>query len=397
MDKKTIAVIFGGKSLEHDVSVLSALHVIQSIDYSKYNVIPVYISIYKEWFFGEELLNKKNYPFNENFKRKVKQVTLSMEKHNRPRFDFIKKGVLKKKEFVEFDIIFPVLHGGDGENGNLQGLFESLSIPYAGPRVLANAIGMDKPIQKKLFSSLGVPVLPDFVIKKPYLKQGDVIDTANLIQNLDLDFEYPVCVKPAKLGSSVGVYKAKNKKDVDAAVLNLFKIDNKVIIEPFIEDMKEYNVSVTNCFGDLQTSAIEKPIREEDTLSFKEKYLKGKKSKLEGGGEPSGMVAMTREFNPKDLKEKHKKIIIESAKKIFNLIDGTGAYRVDFYLDKKKDEIYLTEINTIPGSLAYYLWEKAEKPIIFTDYLTALIEEGFREYKYNQKDIDLANSKSAIF
>jgi D-alanine-D-alanine ligase len=394
-ERKVIAVLFGGNSFEHDVSVLSAINAIEAFDYSKYQVIPIYISFNGNWYFGKELLNRKNYPFGPNLEKKVDQVILSTFNSKRPRFDIVKKGLFSSKKHIEFDLAFPIMHGGNGENGNLQGLLETLEIPYAGPRIKANAICMDKPLQKRLFSSVGVPVLKDWIIRKPYLKKGEMFDIAKLVD--DIKAEYPLCAKPANLGSSVGLHKVKNKDELKAAVLDIFRIDNKVLLEPFIEDMTEYNVSVSKMFGKPMASVIEKPLREEDVLSFEEKYLKGKKDNKLGPNAAAGMVAMSREFDPKDLSKAEKRIITESAMKIFDLVDGSGAFRVDFYKDNKKGEIYLTEVNTIPGSLAYYLWEKAEKSFTFTEFLSHMAEEGFEEYYRKNKDFDLKSSKCSIF
>lgn len=393
--KKVVAVFFGGKSAEHDVSVLTGLQIINAIDSTKYIPVPVYISQENNWYCGKELLDRKNYPLSNEIKEKLNKVQLHVGNNSKGRPSLSSKSVFFSfhKKNIEFDIAIPSIHGTTGEDGILQGLFEMASIPYIGYRVLGAAACMDKYFAKQLFKSIGIPVLDCQVIERPF--ENKFFDVKSLIKNINVKF--PACVKPRNLGSSIGVHYVKSEEGLSSAALDVFKLDTSVIIEPFIEDLIEYNVAVTKAFGEIRVSAIERPFSKSEILDFKNKYLaNGDMDTKLSVPFDAGLDSATREINPPELTIKQKKSICEWAKMAFEIVNGLGTSRFDFFYDKKTKNIFLCEINPFPGSLAYYLWEAAEPKVTFTELLTAVIEEGINEYQ-KTRIVDPKIAKSNIF
>ncbi len=382
--KKTIAVIFGGRSAEHDVSVISALQTLEAIDTTKYTPLAVYIDPKGQWFIGDALFERQSYPLTPAIKN-CDKVELALSEST-----LAGKGILKSKEkslfhkekTFTFDIAFPVLHGTNGEDGAFQGLMEMANIPYAGLRLNASTLLMDKLQAKRFFNSLGVPVLPAEIIKKP--QTDGFIDVASLTKNMEII--YPVCAKPNNLGSSIGVHKCNNETELQTALLDIFKLDDSVIIEPFIHALVEYNVAVKRSeTGTPHTSAIEKPIAKGDLLDFAAKYKSASGENKTSGSKLSvrlsqGMVQATREFAPKSLSKENESLIKETAELVFDQLNGTGAPRFDFYGNAETGEVWLNEVNPMPGSYGYFLWEAAQDPVGFTQLTTDLIEEALTKH-----------------
>ena len=396
MNKTKVAVLFGGQSVEHDVSILTGLQIIEAMDSTKYEPLPIYIDRDGRWWHGVELLQRKNYHFSKATKDKLKQVELSIGEDfgDKPFFKIKNKFVFAKPKRLYFDIAFFAFHGEIGEDGRLQGVFETARIPYVGPRVLAASVFMNKSIAKAVFRNHNISVLPEVVIKKPSTE--DFIDIKKITQDLKISF--PACVKPCNLGSSICVHKVENIEELHAALLVIFKVDQEAIIEPFVNNLVEYNIAVTKAFGDEITfSAIERPIRDGNLLSFHDKYLAqgGIDSKL-SAPVSEGMASLSRELNPK-LEPKQEQIIRDSAKKAFECVSGTGVSRIDFLCDAKTGVLWLNEVNPIPGSLAYFLWEACTPKIGFTALVDALIQEGFLEKRKLTRSIDLKSVNSVVF
>jgi D-alanine-D-alanine ligase len=397
MDKKVVAVLFGGVAVEHDVSILTGLQIIEAMDTTKYVAIPIYIDQQGKWWSGKELLDRKNYHFSRKTKNKLQQLELSVGYvfNERPFFNIKSKNILLGNKKIYFDIALLAFHGDFGEDGHIQGIFENAKIPYTGTRLLASAVYMNKIVAKKLFKSIGIPVLPDIILKKP--TNINILDINKITKDLEISF--PVCAKPCNLGSSVGVYKVENQQELHTAILNIFKIDKEIIIEPFVENLVEYDVSVTKALNEETTlSAIEKPIRDSSLLNFNDKYLSqgGIETKL-SMSITEGMASATRVLHPEDLSKKQEQIIIDSATKAFEIVGGCGAPRLDFLCNEKTKEIWLNEINPLPGALAYYLWEARTPKINFTKLVDALIKEGFLEHKKAYKTFSLHDIQSSIF
>jgi D-alanine-D-alanine ligase len=392
MSKLTIAVFFGSKSFEHDISILTGLEVCQMLDFDRFDVIPIYIDIKNNMWTGEQLLKPTFYPLNKRKKRLLTKISVLVGEE-KPTLRATKVGIIfSKSKNINFDVAFLALHGEYGENGMIQGMCELGGIPYTGCRALPSGVAMDKVISKTIAKSVGVPVLDDIVIRRK--TNGEFFDIDKLTDAVE--FPFPVIVKPTSLGSSVGVSKANNKDELNASVLEVFALGEDAMVEPFIENLEEYNVSVTKAFGGKTTpSVIERPIRKGASfLGFVEKYLSnGTKGGSKSGGSKlgfsparTGFISMTREFNPTGLGATQSVQLKEWAIKVFDAIGCNGVVRVDFLSNSKNGEFYFGELNTIPGSMSYYLWEASEPSYSYTDLLSSLVDEAIELNKSKKGD-----------
>lgn len=377
--KKTIAVFFGGRSPEHDVSVVSALQVMQAVDSTKYDTIPVYITPDGKWLTGDILRKRENYLLDKNGLKETQDVSLDVTVQDSTG----KRGVLLPKKGglfgggkpISFDVALPVFHGLFGEDGQIQGLFELAGVPYCGMRTMASAILMDKVATKRILKALDIPHLPYAILRRP--DEGYLIPKGQL-EELVSDIGFPCIIKPSHLGSSIGVAKCENVDEIHACLPGIFEYDDAAIVEPLVKNLVEYNVSAFRVEGEVRTSAIERPKATDELLDFKQKYLSGgdNKSGTKTPGQSSeGMLSLTRELNPKLDKQMESNIRAWS-RAMFIGVEGTGAPRIDYMCDSKSGEVWLNEVNPCPGSYGYFLWEAAEQPLLFSEFISLLIEEA---------------------
>ncbi|WP_417459455.1 D-alanine--D-alanine ligase [Kordiimonas sp.] len=401
--KKVIAVIFGGRSVEHDVSVLTGLQFLEALDPGKYEGLPIYVDPLGQWWTGQALTKRSNYPIADEPKGLTQvMLDLATPANGRPQLIAFSKGLMgEKRTTIPFDLIVPAIHGSNGEDGTLQGLLEFADIPYAGCRTLGAAGTMNKVFAKRIAASGGIKVLSELSLARP--KKGTFLDPAVLETQLRETFgeiTFPYIVKPCNLGSSVGVGKANDMDSLIAALMTAFRMDAEVIVEPFVSNLVEYNIAVRrSADGKTQTSAIERPLRDAELLDFKNKYLAGGTPggpKLDTG--PSeGMASLNRVLNPDELSGAQSEFIHGSAAGIFDLLQLAGSVRVDFLCDGNTGELWLNEVNTIPGSFAYFLWEAAAEPLSFLALSSEIIEEGFRLSGARLGDTNTATGGATIF
>jgi D-alanine-D-alanine ligase len=382
--KKNLAVFFGGPSVEHEVSVISGIQAYNNADLKKYNKIAVYWAR-DGYFYVPKQINKdvsKIGDFKEQFKalfRDKIRVTPDLRS-----LKMTQTGLSISEKFITVDLILPVFHGTAGEDGSVQGLFEIMKVPYCFSDVTASAIGIDKIIFKSMMQTNDIPVL-DFttMIKNKVTKISNIKS------------EYPLIAKPARLGSSIGVNKVNNEKELKEALAVIFELDTKAIIEPYLQDMMEVNCAVLGSSIDpdnIKTSVCEQPLTKDEILTFQDKYLRGGKgAKGAKSTKASGMASLDRRI-PADISKDLEKFIRETAKKIFEVCGCSGTIRVDFMIDKLTNKIYVTEINTIPGSLSFYLWEASG--ISFSELIDRLIE--IAEYEFNLKNSLLRSYESSL-
>ncbi len=383
LNKKKIAVFFGGRSPEHDVSVITGLQVLQAIDQGKFDAFPVYVAPNGSWYVGDILRERKNYLLDDDALRQVSEVTLDVSAARGGVLIPKKSPLIGTAKSIEFDVAVPAFHGLFGEDGGFQGLFELANVPYVGMRSKASAVLMDKVTTKYLLKALDVPALPFAVLKRP--DQGYLIAEDKLTELLK-DVGFPCIIKPSHLGSSIGVAKANNVSEVKACLPAVFEYDDAAIAEPFVQNLVEYNVSISKSTGCIKTSAIERPKTTDELLDFKQKYSSGgdDKSGNKLGNKTfspasEGMLSLTRDINPKLPKEMEGNIR-KWAVDMFVAIDGTGAPRIDFIGNSKSGEIWMNEVNPCPGSFGYFLWEASKENVVFfTDFLSNLIAEAFAE------------------
>lgn len=353
MGKLQLGVFFGSRTCEHDVSIISAVQLMRAADSEKYNVIPVYISKQGEWYTGEALKDIASYtPFDAGRNGIVRinpDITAGSGALTRIEHG---KGILgRDKEVVvaRLDCVIPVFHGMHGEDGTVQGLLELCNLPYSSSGVGASAIGMDKVYMKQFFRGAGFPVLPDCW----FLRRQWERDAAKVMDAIEAQLPYPVFVKPASLGSSIGVSCAKDRAGLEEALGLAFDFDRKVLVEQGLNKPLELNCSVLGYDGEAQASEIEMPVSSGDLLSYLDKYG--------ASGGSKGMASLKRvlpaPIEPA-LREKIQKLSVD----IFCNMDCKGVVRIDYMYDASSDGLYITEINTLPGSMAFYLWEASGLP-----------------------------------
>ena len=358
--KTNVAVFFGGRSVEHEISVISALQAINAFDKSKYNIIPVYITKQGRWVTGQELLDISNYKDMKSLEARCEEVYMRPEYGD---FNLYKAnvggGLFGKKNpiYEELHVAIPVLHGSHGEDGMFEGLLETIGIPFAGCDTLSSANGMDKITMKMILRAEDIPVV-DYVwfTDKEWGSKRE-----ELIAKIESKLGYPVIVKPANLGSSVGIGKATDRQSLIEKVDNAEKFSQRIIVEHMIQDMMEINCSVLGDADDHQSSVCEEPISKGDFLSYNEKY---------GGGAKAGMQASEKRI-PADIPQEMSETIRHMAGETFRVLSCHGVSRIDVMVDRHDNKIYVNEINTIPGSLSYYLWE--ESGISFSSLMDKLV------------------------
>lgn len=347
--RTNVAVFFGGRSVEHEISVISASQAMHAINREKYNVIPVYISKQGKWYTGEKLFDIANYRDMNTLVKNCEEVFM------RPEFGDYNLYRAKTKLFgsniyAAIDVVIPALHGTNGEDGIFEGVLETIGIPYAGCNTVSSANGMDKITMKMILKECGIPVV-DYVwfTDKQWYKQKDT-----LIKKIENQIGYPVIVKPANLGSSVGISRATNRESLIESIETAEKYSARIIVEDMVENLKEINCSVLGDCNDYQTSTLEEPIKTGEFLSYEDKYMGGTKS-------AKGMQASQKRI-PADLSKELTERIQFLAGETFRVLSCHGVSRVDFMVDDDTQNVYVNEINTIPGSLSFYLWEATGIP-----------------------------------
>jgi D-alanine-D-alanine ligase len=362
--KMQVAVFFGGRSVEHEVSVITGMQVAAALDRHKYDVIPVYIAKDGAMYTGPGFEKLENYRDIPAMLENGRQVCLTRS-GGRVALHPTAKKLFGGDKTVYIDIAVPAVHGTFGEDGSLQGLFEMAGLPYIGCDVLSSAHCMDKPAAKALLRAYGLPVLDDLVLEADkYNKSPEVVMNA-----LETHYPYPVMIKPANLGSSVGISRADNRERLQAALELAFTFSHRVLIETALIHMREINCAVLGDNTGARASVCEEPVMTENYLSYRDKYQSGGK-----GGKQSGMSGQKR-IIPADITEEKNAEIQKLAVKAFQCLGCSGVVRIDFLWDTLKDDFYVNELNTIPGSLAFYLWEKTGLP--FDKLLDELIELAF--------------------
>lgn len=374
----TVAVIFGGRSVEHDVSVVTGNQIIRALDPKRYQAIPVYINRDGNWYSGEPLLELDNYKDEITSYKGVYQVVLSPSTRHHGLIVNPLVGRFQKNELKRVDIVFPAIHGSHGEDGTLQGLFELADVPYVGCGVLASAVSNDKAITKQVLRQNNVPVVSDIVIyRSEWLDNPEAI-----IERIKQELGFPVFVKPVTLGSSIGVGRADNDVILRASIDVAANFDRRIMIEGAITNGKEINCSVMGIDDKLQASVLEQPVSWDEFLTYEEKYMRG----------DEGMKSAER-IIPAPISDEMTTEIQNLAKSAFKAVDGRGIARIDFLIDEN-DQIYLNEINTLPGSLSFYLWnENGMSSSEVVDHLIKLARDAHAEKRRSSFDYqtDLIN------
>ena len=362
--KIKLGVIFGGVSVEHEVSVITAIQAMESIDAQKYEIIPIYIDKSGVWYSGAMLRDIKIYSDMDLLKRYAKEVVL----YKRDGLFYLqnKRGIFKK-DVCELDMCFPIMHGTYGEDGNLQGYLETVGIPYCEADTYSAVVGQDKVFMKQIWKNSDVPVVKfDWFFDTDYNKNPDKI-----IERLE-KIGYPLIVKPARLGSSVGIKVCKNRVELIDAISDAINYDSKILVEEVVENLVEVNISVLGNYQKQSLSVIEEVGSKNSFLTYEDKYIGGSKG-------PSKGMASAKRIIPARISSKLQKEVNDIAIKAFRSLNSLGVVRIDFLIDSKNEKVYANEINSIPGSLSFYLWEKTDKD--YQELLDDILNIGIRTYK----------------
>ena len=369
-----VGVIFGGETVEHEVSIISAIQAMNKMDEEKYEIVPIYITKDREWYTGDMLKDIDVYQDFNLIKKYSKNVVLYYKNGS---YVLQSKGLFKNV-VKEIDIAFPIVHGTNVEDGVLQGYLQTIGIPYVGPNVYGAVAGQDKAIMKDIWKSLDIPMT-----KYVWFYDVDYRQNKEEVIKKVETLKYPVIVKPATTGSSVGINVCENREKLKEAIDEAIQYDNKIVVEEVVENLKEVNIAVMGNYEHQKVSEIEEVLSANKFLTYTDKYIGGGKGKLKGGVKTpvkgsKGMASSSRKL-PADLNEKTRKEVESIAIRAFKGLGSAGNSRIDFLIDEKTNKVYINEINSIPGSLAFYLWDA--KDINFTQVLDDMINIGIKDYK----------------
>lgn len=387
--KIKLGVFFGGKSVEHEIAIITANQAITSLNKEKYEIIPIYINKNGKMYTGEKLFDLKEYRDLDKLIKSCEEV-VCVNDGNKAKVLRVNSKMFSKNVLNTIEVAFPIMHGTNGEDGSIQGFLEILGVPYIGPDVLASSIGMDKIMMRRLLKEQNIPSL-DYV---SFYSLDYIKDEEKYIKEIEEKLKYPVIVKAANLGSSVGIKKAKDREGLAEAIEFAMEFSGRVMVENAIVKLKEINCSVMGDMIEAVPSICEEPIGSDEILSYTDKYVGNNKTK--GGSKSQGMATLQRKV-PADISEEMTKKIQDIAVKTFKILGCNGVSRIDFMIDLENNNVYVNEINTIPGALSYYLWEATGKS--FEKELDELVELAFkrnrerqnRTYSYDQNILALGN------
>lgn len=387
-DKIRVGFFFGGKSVEHEVSVISGLQAFYAADKSVYDCTPVYITKEGQMYTSGSVGEIEAYKDIKSLISGAVRVNLVNEGG---RFYLVRYPEKKFSNNIiaELDVAFPVVHGTNVEDGTLQGFFKFIGIPYTGCDVCSSALGMDKAASKYVLKEYGIPVLDCVCLNtKEYFS-----DAQAAILKIEDNVDYPVIIKPVNLGSSVGVSKAKDREQLINSVENAFSFATVVLIEKAVENLKEINCSVLGDIYEAAASVCEEPVNGEDILSYNDKYvngggkngakISGAKSGVTGGTKASSGMANLKRKIPAEISPELEQKVREYSVSAFKALGCSGVIRIDYLYNTVTEELYLNELNTIPGSLAFYLWEATGMP--FAELIDKVIKLALKKYREDEE------------
>ena len=377
--KTRVAMMFGGKTVEHEVSVISGIQALKAMDTEKYEVIPVYMTKENDMYIGSDIGDIKAYRDIPALLKKSQRVIMVNDNGRVQLVQFPPKKFGGMRP-VDIDIAFPVVHGTNVEDGALQGYLKTVGIPFVGPDVTASAISMDKAVTKAVLKEAGVPVLDANVYT-----MADYEDPEGVADDIEKTIGYPVIVKPVNLGSSVGIGIAKSRDELIDAIDDAFRYAARIMAEHAISKLREINCAVLGDENGAEASECEEPLTSGEILSYEDKYVSGggKKGGAKGssGSKGAGMANLSRKI-PADLSPEKREEIRELAVKSFKALGCNGVSRIDFMIDEEENKLYFNEINPIPGSLSFYLWEPVGVP--YRELLDRMIQLALKRTRIEE-------------
>lgn len=334
--KLQLGILFGGASVEHEISILSALQAMNHLDNTRYEIIPIYAA--KDHQLYHSPLLKEIDSFRDLNKLCAGLTPTALYKKGNK---VLLKSNSRFRKDIPIDLILPIMHGTYGEDGTLQGYLRMLDIPFCACELSAAVLGQDKELMKQVLAAKQLPIVKWFAVEKNQWKDSDLTKQCE-------EIGWPLIVKPATLGSSVGIHMAKDYEELLSALEDAFQYDKLAIVEHAVTNMREFNCAIFGDEDEAKTSSIEEVLKDDEILSYKDKY--------EGDGKSKGIVSTNR-LIPAQLSEAVQTEIEALALKAFHALRGFGIARIDFLMDNETKKIYINEINTIPGSLSFYLFE----------------------------------------
>lgn len=400
--KIKVGVFFGGKSVEHEVSVITMNQAINSLNPDKYEIVPIYIAKDGVMYTGDDLLDLYSFKNMDVLLKRCYRVSVVNDGES-VKVRRCPATLFGKQVFNTIDVAFPIVHGTNCEDGTIAGFVTLLGIPCVGPDIMASSIGMDKILQKRVLRQAGIPVV-DFAsfYSIEYIK-----DEESVLKDIhEKVSSYPMIVKPGNLGSSVGIRKVNNKIELSEAIEFAMEFSDRIIVEKAVENLKEINCSVIGNLSETKASVCEEPFFSDEILSYADKYIGNGKSKggsyLKGDSSSSvktssgikeAVSEMAGKKIPADLSDEMTKEIQRLAQEVFKILGCSGVARIDFLIDTKTEKIYANEINTIPGALSYYLWEASG--LSFEDELDELIEIAIKRDN-DRKKLTFSNDQNIL-
>jgi len=385
--KTVLGVIFGGRSVEHDVSIVTGQQIMQACDPQRYEVVPLYITRDGKWYTGASLREIKNFKDGRITEQKdIQSVVLSPDvRHHGLIVNPLPQGLFAKSEALRLDVVFPAIHGSHGEDGTLQGLLELADIPYVGFATLGSALTNDKIVTKAVLQQAGLPVVEGVSFTRAQWQA----DSDQWLTEIQTRLGLPVFVKPATLGSSIGINRANDAEFLRIAIDIAANFDRRILIEKAVTECVEINCAVMGYENDITTSVLEQPVHWDEFLSYEDKYLRSG---------TKGMQSAERHI-PAPLTPDLTARIQQIARDAFIATDGRGITRIDFLVQPETNTVYLNEMNTMPGSLALYLWQASgmTAPQVI-DRLVALARTAHADkrrnvYDYQSNLLNLAASR----
>ena len=392
--KIKVGVFFGGKSVEHEISVITMNQAISSLNPEKYEIVPIYIAKNGVMYTGDDLLDLYSFRDMEVLLKRCYKVAV-VNDGTAVKVVRCPAPIIGKRVLNTIDVAFPIVHGTNCEDGTMAGFLNLLGIPVVGPDIVSSSLGMEKILQKRVLNDSGIPVV-DFV---SFYSMEYIKDEEKILKEINEKLSYPVIVKPGNLGSSVGIRKAKNNVELEDAIEFAMEFADRIIVEKAVENLKEINCSVIGNLSEGEASVCEEPFFSDEILSYADKYIGNGKSKggTIGGGKGTNIKlgsksapakgASDNGFSnkkiPADISKEKTEEIQKLAKEVFKVLGCSGVARIDFLIDTKADKVYVNEINTIPGALSYYLWEATGKT--FEQELDEVIDIAIKRQRDKDK------------
>lgn len=365
--KTKVAMLFGGKSVEHEVSVITGIQALLAMDNDKYDVTAVYMNKKNEMYVGDDIGKIESYKDIDGLIARSHRV-IPVNNDGKVQLVSYPPKKFGKNITIDVDVVFPAVHGTNVEDGALQGFLKTIGVPFVGCDVTASAVGMDKYITKMILKEAGVPVLDAKIFTL-----SDYEDMELLADRIEKDIGYPVIIKPVNLGSSVGISVAGDRVELFNSIDDAFRYASKILAEHAITNLREINCSVLGDENEAEASECEEPLHTKDILSYEDKYVNNAK-----GSGSKGMASVSRKI-PAEISEDLREQIRSTAVKSFKALGCNGVSRIDFMIDEDTGKLYFNEINTIPGSLAFYLWEPLGVP--YSELLDRMIKLAMKRVR----------------